>query len=57
MLKIERNFIRLAIDYLIHAKDKDIYSSDREEYLNVALSILDTLIEEDSDYAEKKAIE
>ena len=49
MLKIERNFIRLAMDYLIHAKDKDIYSSDREEYLNVALAILDTLIEEDSD--------
>ena len=52
MLKIERNFIRLAMDYLIHSKDKDIYSSDREEYLNVALAILDTLIEEDSDEQE-----
>lgn len=56
MTKTERKFLKLAMDYLVHAKDKDIYSSDREEYLNVALAILDTLLEED-DYAEKKAIE
>lgn len=56
MTNTEKKFLNLAMDYLIHAKDKDIYSSDREEYLNVALAILDTLIEED-DYAEKKAIE
>lgn len=57
MTNTEKKFVNLAMDYLIHAKDKDIYSSDREEYLNVALAILDTLIEEDSDYAEKKAVE
>ena len=57
MTDLEKRFVNLAMDYLIHAKDKDIYSSDREEYLNVALAILDTLIEEDSDDAEKKAIE
>lgn len=56
MTSTEKKFLKLAIDYLIHAKDRDIYSSDREEYLNVALAILDTLLEED-DYAEKKAIE
>ena len=49
MTNTEKKFLKLAIDYLIHAKDRDIYSSDREEYLNVALAILDTLIEEDSD--------
>lgn len=57
MENIEKKFVNLAMDYLIKSKDRDIYSSDREEYLNVALAILDTLIEEDSDYAEKKAIE
>ena len=56
MTNTEKRFANLAMDYLIKAKDRDIYSSDREEYLNVALAILDTLIEED-DYAEKKAIE
>lgn len=49
MTDLEKRFVNLAMDYLIHSKDKDIYSSDREEYLNVALAILDTLIEEDSD--------
>ena len=49
MTNTEKKFLNLAMDYLIHAKDRDIYSSDREEYLNVALAILDTLIEEDSD--------
>lgn len=57
MTDLEKRFVKMAMEYLIHAKDKDIYSYDREEYLNVALSILDTLIEEDSDDAEKKAIE
>lgn len=57
MENIEKKFVNLAMDYLIKSKDRDIYSSDREEYLNVALAILDTLIEEDSDDAEKKAIE
>lgn len=56
MTNTEKKFLNLAMDYLIKSKDRDIYSSDREEYLNVALAILDTLIEED-DYAEKKAIE
>lgn len=49
MSNTERKFMKLALDYLIHAKDRDIYSSDREEFLNVALAILDTLIEEDED--------
>lgn len=49
MTNTEKKFLNLAMDYLIHAKDKDIYSSDREEYLNVALAILDTLLEEDED--------
>lgn len=49
MTYTEKKFLQLAMDYAIHAKDKDIYSSDREEYLNVALAILDTLIEEDAD--------
>lgn len=49
MTNTEKRFANLAMDYLIKAKDRDIYSSDREEYLNVALAILDTLIEEDSD--------
>ena len=48
MTDLEKRFVNLAMDYLIHAKDKDIYSSAREEYLNVALAILDTLIEEDA---------
>ncbi len=49
MTYTEKKFLKLAMDYLSLAKDKDIYSSDREEYLNVALAILDTLIEEDAD--------
>lgn len=49
MSNTERKFMKLALDYLIHAKDRDIYSSNREEYLNVALAILDTLLEEDED--------
>ena len=49
MTHTERNFVNLAMDYLIKAKDRDIYSSDREECLNVALAILDTLLEEDED--------
>ena len=49
MSNTEKKFIDLAMDYLIKAKDRDIYSSDREEYLNVALAILDTLLEEDED--------
>lgn len=49
MTDLEKRFVKMAMEYLIHAKDKDIYSYDREEYLNVALSILDTLIEEDAD--------
>lgn len=49
MNNTEKKFVYLAMDYLVHAKDKDIYSSDREEYLNVALAILDTLLEEDED--------
>lgn len=49
MSNTEKKFLQLAMDYLIHAKDRDIYSSDREEYLNVALAILDTLLEEDED--------
>lgn len=49
MTNTEKKFLKLAMDYLAHAKDRDIYSSDREEYLNVALAILDTLLEEDED--------
>lgn len=52
MTYTEKKFLKLAMDYATHAKDKDIYSSDREEYLNVALAILDTLIEEDADGSE-----
>lgn len=32
MTNTERKFVNLAMDYLIHAKDKDIYSYDRDEY-------------------------
>ena len=49
MSNTEKKFLNLAMDYLIKSKDRDIYSSDREEYLNVALAILDTLLEEDED--------
>lgn len=49
MSNTEKKFLKLAMDYLIKSKDRDIYSSDREEYLNVALAILDTLLEEDED--------
>lgn len=49
MTNTEKRFVNLAMDYLIKSKDRDIYSGDREEYLNVALAILDTLLEEDSD--------
>lgn len=49
MSNTEKKFIDLAMDYLIKAKDQDKYSSYREECLNVALAILDTLLEEEED--------
>ena len=49
MSNAEKRFINLAMDYLIKSKDKDAYSSDREECVNVALAILDTLLEEEED--------
>ncbi len=57
MTKTEERIIRLAMSYIDIVKDKDLYWSDKEVYLNVTRSLLNTLLEENEDGRETDVCE
>lgn len=49
MTNTERNFVKLAIDFIRKANDENLYSSDRQTAVDTANAILNTLLEEEED--------